>query len=806
MKKKLLAVLLTFAMTLSLLPMAAFAADYSDTDGHWAEKQIDRWTEAGIVHGDGTGFNPNSNMTRAEAAQVLVNLLKVKDKADLSAYTDAGNGDWYDDALSKAVAAGIMAGTSSTTLEPRTTLSREMMFVMMARTLGVEPEATSDKTFADGAQTSNWAAGYINALVNMGVISGVDSTHIAPLADINRASVMTALDNLIGGYGNEDGQTVEIVPGKITLIVADEVKVTGEADPGRPIIVAGETKTVDLAGVTGEEKPVVQVQVSDVAIENAPAGTEIKAAEDVENVTANDIDVAGDADKDVIIPEPEPEPAPSRPSGGSSGGSSTDNHVTESTIDGIIEQGRQAVNAKMVKDNIPYAVIPEFTMSGSPRDVTVTIYDSTTTVGAIYNDIVGTLVDALKNNASSVTSITAVTDIGGQSVTAETDGQNYKKTIELSGEVGNNDVIQFVKALVGQDYHQATDIKGLVDKNFVVEVSDSGKDDITTTVQYKVTFKMASLDDVIAEKIQGIDDAMSYATLDWAADSHTLNVYINSNDTNILTVYNNIAPGLCDAFNLVRAQLQTVQDAVKTESGKTLSIEDAIKNEDLLEFIKGLQLVNSLDSNDKKDLTQILASGKQSLIAALKGYEFQIQVTPKGDLPTGASTSQKYTIKFIAPALDTVIADEIPNISEKMTEQNYAHCEWDSNQHTLNVTITNGDTPVGTVYNDIASMLCTAFNESRNTLKSVEDALNDDEGKSKLDLSTALTDTALKTFVKDLKIKDNSGTAKALKKVLGQDLTIKGLNGYHFEINVTAKGVSESAVPYKISFTVTGTD
>ena len=304
-KKHVMALLLCLAMVLSLLPMTALAADYDDTDGHWAENEIDRWTEAGVVHGEGNGeFNPDGNMTRAEAAQVFVNLLKLKDKADITAYADVDPDAWYADAIAKVVKAGIMNGVASNAMAPEETLTREQMFVMMGRALGVEPADTCDKTFADGAETDSWAQGYINALVNMGVINGVDSTHIAPLDDINRASVMKALDSLIGGYAYEEGQTVEIVEGKITLIVADDVTVTGTADPGLPIIVAGEAGTVDMKDVEGEAT--VQVQVSDVAIENAPAGTEIKAAEDVENVTANDIDVSGDTDKDGVIPEPEP--------------------------------------------------------------------------------------------------------------------------------------------------------------------------------------------------------------------------------------------------------------------------------------------------------------------------------------------------------------------------------------------------------------------------------------------------------------------------------------------------------------------
>lgn len=810
-KSRVLALLLSLCMVMTLLPTMAFAADYDDTDGHWAEAEIDRWTDAGVVHGAGDGeFYPNNNMTRAEAAQVFVNLLKLKTKADLSVYTDAGNGAWYDDALSKVVAAGIMNGTSATTLSPVTTLSREMMFVMIARALGVEEEATSDKTFADGEQTSAWAAGYINALVNMGVINGVDSNHIAPLADINRASVMAALDRLVGGYANTDGQTVEIVPGKVTLIVADNVTVSGKADPDVPIIITGEAGKVDMGKVEGEA--VVQVNKSDVAIKNAPVGTEIKAAEDAKNVTANDIDVSKDTDKDVVIPEP------SKPGTGGTGGTGTGggnggggyippakkDTTTAATIDGIIETGREAVNKTM-----KYATIEKFETDKSPREVTVTIYDGTTTVGTVYNNIINTLVDALKSNADKVTSITAVTDINGQSVTEETEGQAYKKTLTLSGSVSNNDVIAFVKALVGTSYNQGTAISGLDGKSFVVEVSDAGRDDVLTTVQYKVTFKVGGLDAVIEKEIPALDQQMDYADLKWNNENskHTLEVSITNGATQIGTVYNDIGGALCTAFNKVRTTLGSVKDnlANKDESASTLDIEDDIQPNDLVDFIKGLNLKKN-GSNDTVKLTTLLSSGRLSSIAGLNGYYFEIAVTPKtGDEQSTNPVIYKIEFTGAVPTLDEVISAQIDDISAKMS---YASLNWDGSKHTLTVDISNGDTTIGTVYNDIAGMLCSAFNQTRTTLTSVEDSLNSTEdSEAKLGLDQDLTDTALKAFVSKLYLKKDSET-KSLLEVLkgaeqeaaGQSSKISALSGWSFVINVTSNEESAEAVPYTITF------
>ena len=147
----------------------------------------------------------------------------------------------------------------------------------------------------------------------------------------------------------------------------------------------------------------------------------------------------------------------------------------------------------------------------------------------------------------------------------------------------------------------------------------------------------------------------------------------------------------------------------------------------------------------------------------------------------------------------------------------YAELEWTTVNHTLAVTITNGNTQIGTVYNDIAAGLCSAFNKCRTTLSSVEDALYPEEGqgiKSMLTPSTtALTESSLLTFVKGLYLTKDGNTATSLLDVLkGEGVEapdasraslISHLNGYSFKIDVKATGDAAEAVTYTITFTVT---
>ena len=282
MKKRLMAILISVCMLISV-SATALAADFADTQGHWAEEAIDRWSSAGVVNGvSDDNFNPNGTMTRAEAAEMFANLMQIAESADISNFTDVAANAWYADAVAKCVAAGIMNGSSDTTMEPNANLNREQMFVMLARALGMEADTSTTKNFDDLNTVSTWARGYVNALLNEGYINGVSNDSLAPLADINRASVMKLLDNVIGTYVTENGE-VEPTADGIVLVVADDVTITGDYDG--MIVVAKEGAKVSLKGATGDLE--VVAVADNVSVTNAPNGTVVRAADGVTGLTAN---------------------------------------------------------------------------------------------------------------------------------------------------------------------------------------------------------------------------------------------------------------------------------------------------------------------------------------------------------------------------------------------------------------------------------------------------------------------------------------------------------------------------------------
>ena len=75
---------------------------------------IDRWNSHGIANGYGNGtFRPDGSMTRAEVATMLVDLLNLEKRADISGYSDAKYvSSWALEGVRFAAGTGMLTGSS----------------------------------------------------------------------------------------------------------------------------------------------------------------------------------------------------------------------------------------------------------------------------------------------------------------------------------------------------------------------------------------------------------------------------------------------------------------------------------------------------------------------------------------------------------------------------------------------------------------------------------------------------------------------------------------------------------------------
>ena len=134
-------------------------------------------------------FCPSSSVTRVDFVVMLAKAMQIEPAAT-SRFTDmSGPAAGYAEALA---ARGIIAGTSATTFSPNRMLTREQLATLFARTLKLEPRATS---FTDLGSVH---AGNVGAIVHRGIVRGCTTTRYCPGDNVTRAQVATMLNNEFG--------------------------------------------------------------------------------------------------------------------------------------------------------------------------------------------------------------------------------------------------------------------------------------------------------------------------------------------------------------------------------------------------------------------------------------------------------------------------------------------------------------------------------------------------------------------------------------------------------------------------------
>ena len=228
MKKRFFSLLLVFCLVVGMLPMTIYADEqYNDIHGHWAESSIERWSNYGIVSGNNGKFKPNDNLTRAQMAVILTNILGLTEEPENCPFDDVKDTDWFAPYIKKCYAAGIMLGNNGKA-NPNDPITRQEAIVMLCRTLNIKPGNVIElSVFLDSKLVSDYAAPYIAALIKAGVINGDDKGNVLPTGMLTRGAIMAILDRSIVQYINEPGTYELADKGGIILIASTDVKVTG---------------------------------------------------------------------------------------------------------------------------------------------------------------------------------------------------------------------------------------------------------------------------------------------------------------------------------------------------------------------------------------------------------------------------------------------------------------------------------------------------------------------------------------------------------------------------------------------------
>lgn len=221
-RKRVLALILTCAMLLTMLPIAG-AVSFRDTQGHWAQDAIDKWSGYGVIQGYDNNFEPDAPIIRGDMAVIIDRLMDYQEKAD-NTFSDLGTA-YYTDAVLRAAAAGVMKGYDGK-VRPDDPITREEAVCMLARALSVEG-GTGLVGFADNSSSiSAWAIAYVTAFEQKDYVNGKGGNRFDPQANVTRAEVVQMLDNMISDYITEAG-TITSVGNGIVIVKTSGVMLNG---------------------------------------------------------------------------------------------------------------------------------------------------------------------------------------------------------------------------------------------------------------------------------------------------------------------------------------------------------------------------------------------------------------------------------------------------------------------------------------------------------------------------------------------------------------------------------------------------
>ena len=175
------------------------STSFTDISGHWAYDDIRYLSEKSIINGKSKElFCPEDCVTRAEFAALLVRTANLQASSDMS-FDDVYSNEWYAQSVSAAAGSGIIFGSGGK-FRPNDNISREEAAVMLMRACkanGIDvPQGSA--SFADSSEISSWAADDINAASALGIIRGMSNGSFMPKKTLTRAESAAVIKRLYG--------------------------------------------------------------------------------------------------------------------------------------------------------------------------------------------------------------------------------------------------------------------------------------------------------------------------------------------------------------------------------------------------------------------------------------------------------------------------------------------------------------------------------------------------------------------------------------------------------------------------------
>ncbi|MBN1622857.1 MAG: S-layer homology domain-containing protein, partial [Clostridia bacterium] len=225
MKTRIIALLLTVAFLISMLPVAVFAETeavptlISAGPEVWFEDAMDKAVENGLMIGWNGDLMPGDNLTKAQMATIINRAFGAADMADISACPDVTADDWFYEDMAKAVMMGTVDPDQDGYLYPGEVVTREQVFTALSDAFGFYyGDVSVLEAYTDSDEISEWALNAFASLVGNGYVQGYDGM-LNPKGNITRAEFAVVMDNLVKTYIDEAGDYTEDYEGNVMIRV-----------------------------------------------------------------------------------------------------------------------------------------------------------------------------------------------------------------------------------------------------------------------------------------------------------------------------------------------------------------------------------------------------------------------------------------------------------------------------------------------------------------------------------------------------------------------------------------------------------
>lgn len=182
-------------------------SSFNDMANHWSRETVAALGDRMIIQGTETGsFLPDSDITRAEFAAILVRSLGLTAWAEGGGFNDVTPSDWYWQAVSAAIGNHLVSGYDDGQFKPEQRITREEAMGMIANAMKLtglqsgELPADQDQTlsaYQDAALVSPWARDSIAAALAAGLTEGRGNGELAPGSNITRAEAAVLVYRLL---------------------------------------------------------------------------------------------------------------------------------------------------------------------------------------------------------------------------------------------------------------------------------------------------------------------------------------------------------------------------------------------------------------------------------------------------------------------------------------------------------------------------------------------------------------------------------------------------------------------------------